>query len=453
MFEFEPIKTLDFLLAPFVAGIILAIGKSFRNKHYPAGHPYHRYFMPALIVKLSGAVVICLIYTYYYSGGDTVNYFYHAQVINHSFTKSPFDWIKLLLAIPDRLDPNFYEYTQLMEWYGKSGTYTVSQIAAVASLITFNTFIPAALLFGALSFTGLWALFRTFAEQFPKLIEPIAVATLFIPSVALWGSGIFKDTLCMFSLGWLCYATFQYFVNGNRSSGNLIRIVFHTLLLVTIKIYIIICFIPALSGWILFKNTSRIQNKALSTFITIASFLVILGVFSVLFTQFGDVLGKYSLDNIQKTAETTRRWITYQGRLDEGSVYDLGEFDPSFGGMLSKFPQAVNVTLFRPYLWEARKVIVFFNALESFVLLLLTIKVFSMIGIKRFFQTISTNYTIQFTLIFSIIFAFSVGISSFNFGALSRYKIPCIPFYLLTLILVFYTHAKPGQRLAKSLRL
>jgi hypothetical protein len=257
----------------------------------------------------------------------------------------------------------------------------------------------------------------------------------------------------MFSLGWLCYATVQYFVNGNRSSGNLIRIVFHTLLLLTIKIYIIICFIPALSGWILFKNTSRIQNKALSTFITIASFLVILGVFSVLFTQFGDVLGKYSLDNIQKTAETTRRWITYQGRLDEGSVYDLGEFDPSFGGMLSKFPQAVNVTLFRPYLWEARKVIVFFNALESFVLLLLTIKVFSMIGIKRFFQTISTNYTIQFTLIFSIIFAFSVGISSFNFGALSRYKIPCIPFYLLTLILVFYTHAKPGQRLAKSLRL
>jgi len=453
MFEFERISILDFLLTPFVAGLIYFFAKRFRNRHYPVGHPYRRFFLPALIFKMIGAIAICLIYVYYYNGGDTINYFYHAQVINSTFIESPTKWFNLLLARPNPYDPEYFEYIRLMQWYGIAGTYTVSQFAAVASLLTLNTFIPTALLFSALSFTGLWALFRTFAEQFPKLIEPIATATLFIPSVALWGSGIFKDTLCMFSLGWLCYATIQFFVYGNRSARNIAQILIHTFILATIKIYIIICIIPALSGWVLFKNISRIKNKAMSTLVILTALVVVIGLFNYLFTELGDLLGKYSLGNIQKTSEITRNWIAYSSNKDNGSTYDLGEFDNSIIGIIAKLPQAVNVTLFRPYLWEARKLIVFLNALESFILLFLTIKVLFTIGVKRFLQTITTNYTVQFTLIFSLVFAFSVGISSLNFGALSRYKIPCIPFFLLTLILLYYSHVRPGQRLAKSLRL
>jgi len=112
--------------------------------------------------------------------------------------------------------------------------------------------------------------------------------------------------------------------------------------------------------------------------------------------------------------------------------------------MLTKFPLAVNVTLFRPYIWESGKVLVFFNALESLALLLLTLKVLSVVGLKQSLSTIRSNPTIQFALLFSIVFAFAVGISSFNFGALSRYKIPCIPFYALSMVLIYYL-SKPGR--------
>jgi hypothetical protein len=44
-----------------------------------------------------------------------------------------------------------------------------------------------------------------------------------------------------------------------------------------------------------------------------------------------------------------------------------------------------------------------------------------------------------------LIFAFAVGISSYNFGALSRYKIPCLPFYALGLVLVYYKN-RPIQK-------
>src|SRR5690606_36128594 len=98
------------------------------------------------------------------------------------------------------------------------------------------------------------------------------------------------------------------------------------------------------------------------------------------------------------------------------------------------------VTLFRPYLWETRKVIQLINALEATILLLVTIKVFISVGPKRLWMTISADPTIQFCLIFSLIFAFAVGISSGNFGTLSRYRIPCLPFYGLTLVLIYYKH-------------
>lgn len=137
-----------------------------------------------------------------------------------------------------------------------------------------------------------------------------------------------------------------------------------------------------------------------------------------------------------KTAAVTRDWISFVSEAQEGSTYDLGEFDPSIGGMLSKFPQAVVVTLFRPFPWEARKVIIALSALEALVFLYFTLKAIFTKG--RQFKTIFKDPNITFFLIFSLIFAFAVGISSYNFGALSRYKIPCLPFYAAFLMIVLY---------------
>ncbi len=83
------ITLLDFLVLPIVLLFVYAIAYHYRNRHYPHGHPYHRYFIPGLTLKIAGAIFIGLVYEYYYRGGDTMNYFYHARVINSSFTDSP----------------------------------------------------------------------------------------------------------------------------------------------------------------------------------------------------------------------------------------------------------------------------------------------------------------------------------------------------------------------------
>ncbi|MBS1620057.1 MAG: hypothetical protein JST10_13245 [Bacteroidetes bacterium] len=418
-------------------GIIYAFAYKLRNKNYSGNNPLKRYFIPALSVKIAGAVFIGLIYGFYYNGGDSYYFFNQAQIVNSSFNESAEKWVNLLFHIPAPNDPEYYSYISKMEWYQDPSSYAVISITAFLSVFTLNTYLPTAVLFAFISFSGVWALFRTFASLYPSLIRPIAIAILFIPSVVIWGSGIFKDTLCLFGLGWLTYGTFRILVQKDFRPGNIILTILSFLLIARIKVYILLAFTPALVMWLFFYYTQRIKNSAQKILVKLIILAILVGGFLFTTLQLTSELGSYSLDRVVETVNVTSGWIHYASG-DEGSAYSLGEVGHSYGSLLLKFPLAVNVTLFRPYIWESRKVLVLFSALEALLFLFITLKIIFTLGVAKIWRTISKDPTIQFCLIFSIIFAFAVGISSYNFGALSRYKIPCLPFFALALMLIYY---------------
>jgi hypothetical protein len=433
----------DFILTPIYLLIIYLIAKNKRNKNYPVGHPLRPYYLLGLYLKLFGALFIGLIYQYYYGYGDTLVFFYHTQLINSSFLDSPVIWFKLLIrATPT---PEMYKYISNMYFYWSDpSSYTVAAIGAFFGLFTFTSYLPTALLFAYFSFSGIWAMFKTFCRIYPHYIKELAIAFLFIPSTFVWGSGIFKDTICMFGLGWLTYTTFRIFINKDFSFKNLFIFAFSFYLIYLIKVYILLAFVPALSIWLLITYSAKIKSHAMRTLAKLSFIAISVLAFFLLAQSFAKELDKYSLEQIAKTAETTRGWISYVSERDEGSGYNLGTFDPSPLGMLSKFPQAVNVTLFRPYIWEARKPIIFIAALEALGFIILTIMAFSKAGLGLF-KKIFADPNLFFFFTFSIIFAFAVGISTYNFGTLSRYKIPCIPFFA-ALLLILYKQGKYTQK-------
>ena len=444
------LSILDFVLLPFLLSIIYAIAYKLRNKNYPHKHPLRKYFIPALTIKIFGALFIGLIYAYYYKGGDTYYFFNQAQVLNSALGDSFGKWINLLFHIPTAQDGNYYGYISRMEWYPDTASYTVVSITAFLSIFTFNTYLPTAVLFAVISFSGVWALFRAFAYLYPFLIRSIAIAILFIPSVFVWGSGIFKDTICIFGLGWLTYGMFRFLVQRDFSLANILVSILSFFLIARVKLYILLGFAPALIMWIFFNYSQKIRNRSKKIAVKFVMIVIVMGGFLLFMRQFAHELGKYSLENVVQTSRVTGNYI-YWISGDEGSAYNLGDLSPTIGGMLSKFPLAVNVTLFRPYIWEAKKIIVLLSSLEAILFLVITLKVLFMVGPLKAWKTINKDPTIQFCLIFSLVFAFAVGISSFNFGALSRYKIPCLPFYALALILIYYKNFPPQKKLMKIL--
>jgi hypothetical protein len=435
----------DLLLTPIYLMVLSFFAKRHRDKKYPPGHPLRKYYMPGLYAKFAGAIFIALIYQYYYHGGDTYNYYLHSKIINSSLDDSFSTWLQLLLHTSVDKNAHLYPYVAQMEWYNETSAYTVAVFGAIFGLFNATSYMPIALLFAFFAYTGIWAMYKTFVNLYPALYKQLAIAFLFIPSTLVWGSAVFKDTICMFGLGWMTYSTFRIFVNRDLSFRNILLLILSFYLTAIIKLYILLAFIPALFLWLLMTYSKKIKSVGLRWIINLLFAGITVTGFLFLSNKFAKELDQYSLQNISQTASSTRGWIMYAAG-DEGSTYDLGPIDGSIGGMLKKFPQGIVVTLFRPFPWEIKKVIVGLSAIEAMVFAYFTLKLF--FNRRSKLSLFMKDPTVLFCLIYSIIFAFAVGISSGNFGALSRYKIPCLPFYgafLMISMSYFKTKKKKAQ--------
>jgi hypothetical protein len=199
--------------------------------------------------------------------------------------------------------------------------------------------------------------------------------------------------------------------------------------------------LPALSMWTFLIYRKNIKSEIIKTLST-PIFIVLILVSVVFVLQgLGNIFTKFSVDNAQKKAEDMQRWHTYVVEVmndGEGSSYNLGEIDFSPVGLMRTAPAAINVALFRPWLWEVKNPVMLLEAMESLFILVFSIyTLFIFIrNIPIGLSVISDNPSIMFMIVFAIIFAFSVGFTSYNFGSLSRYRIPLLPFYVGAILIL-----------------
>jgi hypothetical protein len=109
--------------------------------------------------------------------------------------------------------------------------------------------------------------------------------------------------------------------------------------------------------------------------------------------------------------------------------YDLGITDFSTFGMFKAMPIAIFTAFYRPFLWEPGSLFIKISALEAFIFLLLTIRIFFTFSVFAFFKEMRTNELLMASLIFAIILGFFAGYTSGLFGVLVRFKAPLLPFY------------------------
>ncbi|WKN42822.1 hypothetical protein [Tunicatimonas pelagia] len=437
---------LDVLIGPVVLAIVLAI--AFAVRPWFTDPLTHRYFIPALGMKIFGALAVGFIYQFYYGGGkpsgDTFNYHQNASIVLEAFSDDPAVGLQLLMANGEYTS-EIFNYAVRMYWFRSPTEYFVVRIIAILGLFTLHSYAAIAILFAAISFSGVWAMYKAFYKFYPGLHRMLAWAILFVPSVVFWGSGILKDTITLGALGWATWAIVRVFFERKSVVSSSLILLFVLYTIYSIKIYIALCFLPAALLWVFMSYSSQISSTPLR--LMIAPFIIgiagAIGYYAVL--KVGEGNNRYSLEKVSETAEITARYLAYVGEKQGGSVYTLGDYDFSPTGMLQKFPLAVNVTLFRPYLWEAYNPVMMLSALESLATLLITLYVFFKAGLLRSFSLIGSNPIILFCLLFAVAFSFAVGVSTYNFGSLVRYKIPMFPFYLSGLIILWH-HANEARK-------
>ncbi len=434
----------DLFITPIY--IILLSLLAFVIRPYVTDEKTRRYFMPALWVRFAGAILLGLIYQYYYEGGDTFAYWEHGSA--HIWRAMMDDFalgVQILLGDAGDYDLGKFEYVQRIWYYRDPRSFFVVRVAAIFDLFTFSTYSSTALFFGAFSFSGSWALFQALNRKYPGSSFQIAIAILFVPSTILWGSGILKDTITLGALNWMVFGIFNWIeLDGNRLK-SIVIIVVSALLVAAIKLYILALALPLSVIWIYLRFVSRLPRQVPKFIVAPVMLAIATSAGYLAVTQITSFNEHYSIENLAQTAMITAYDIRYGwgARDGIGSGYSLGELDGTLQSMILLMPGAINVTLFRPYPWEIRNPLMAFSALESFAFFMLALLVLFRAGmvIQRM------DPFITFAFLFSIAFAFAVGVSTYNFGTLMRYKIPCLPYFMLFCVLVLRPayHAVPAS--------
>ena len=396
-------------------------------------------------LKIIGAVVITLLFNLYYSGGDTTGYYNDARLLNKVLFTNPSLAFEMFFSSgdPSKWSNNLIDGFDGFRFANEPTTWLVCKITAIIELFTFRSMLGTAMVFGFISARLIWGFYKTMLIIYPNNIRNLALAILFIPNVLLWGSGIFKDTitLCLTMYVFVClYNIFDLKKNILKNTVYLIVCVY---IVFAVKSYIIVSFLGCLSIWL----ASHFKIK--STFLRVVLRPILIALFGVIafvgFDQFTKSFEQYQIDKVLETTKATGAYLKYVTEKNEGSAYDIGTLEPTVPGLLKLAPAAINVTLFRPYIWEGRKIIIFFSALESTFILLFTLYVIFKVGPFGMIKIIFKDKLLFSFLLFTLLLSIFVGLSSFNFGSLVRYKIPCIPLYLIVLSVAL----KKGERKIK----
>ncbi len=430
----------DLLLAPFYILIIAGIAYYYKNIQFRKNHKKHyRYFLPALFLKIGGSIGLCLVYFFYYDGGDAINYFVSAKMYVNVLLSGDFDKFFALLDYKSQnvnyilSSGNTYGYLMFSpnDYYA---LFTVS-LTIPFVLLGCKSMVAASILLSSVSFIGLWKLYEVFIDNFPDLARQFAYALFFIPSVFFWGSGILKDTYTLSAIGFFVYGLYHYQILKRRKLQYLLAIIASVIIFIYIKPYVLFALLPGSLIWISFNRIKNMKNQLLAALVIPVLLSVTLGVVVFILNNFGQYLGEYSLNNVlEKAVKTQQDLIREQYG---GNSYNIGVFEPTVEGVLTKIPAALNLALFRPYIWDVKNVMMLLSALENLFMLGFSLYILVKVKFSTLVKSLFSHPLLIFSLLFALFFAFSVGLTTANYGALARLKIPCIPFYLASLFILY----------------
>jgi hypothetical protein len=369
--------------------------------------------LTALVLKLLGALVRYYVAFEIYGGAvDAAAYHYYGSGLAERFRAGDFN-----TGMDSLISTNFVAFfTGLI--------YTVIGPSIYAGF----------LLYSWLAFWGLFYFYRAFTIAVPGgNRRSYARLLFFLPSILYWPSSIGKEALMMFGLGLAAFGI------ARTLTGRTLR----GLVVAGVGLWLAAMVRPHVAGmaglglavaYILGRTQrGRLPAGLLMKAVTTVS---LVGLAMVLLSQTASFLEAQGLDPEEGVTSvldgTTER--TSRG----GSSFAVS----SAGYSPTRLPWATVTILFRPFVIEAHNPQALVTALESTILLILTLTRGRHIlrAVRSFRRLPYVTFVVVYAGVFVLAFS-----SIANFGILARERTQVLPFFLVLL-------AVPGVRAGRALQ-
>ena len=371
-------------------------------------------------LKVLAGVAVYFLYTYHYterSDADIYKYFDDALILNKLAYSDFWIYLEFFFGVENYDTASVLCREEMLYWdrphnYGLlNDNRTIVRLHSIMGFLSLGNYQVHNILFNLLSFSGLIALWKFFEYRF-KVKKWTLILSLFVfPTICIWSSTVLKESILIFALGFFVYSIFV----KNRVVNYLVASILF-ILLAGIKPYVLFALLPSFLflGLIRFLSGSRV----IIAFVSITVFAL-----SIYFVN------EYSsvkiLDNLILKQQD---FIALAKNSNANSVYAIPQLTNSFD-ILKYGVTAVATCLFRPFIWEANGLFSVLAAVENVFLLVLIFFFLLNCRLKAW------NEWCWFSLLFILTLALVVGLTTPVFGALVRYKMPLIPFFL---ILIFH---------------
>ncbi len=435
----------DFLVF-FIWIFLFYIFFAIRRKRFadPVLRSYHK---KAFWIKVISSFAFCLFLIYLSPGDATSLYFPEGRNIYHLILKDP-SHFKILFLPGKEFDQNLLYDSGNAGFFNEESNFMVTRIVAIASFFTFGKFMAINLFFSMLAFSGVWKLYLFFYNLYPHLHKQFAIAVLYLPTFVFWSSGILKDPLCVGAIGWISYSMYCLFIKKSGIIKNIFIVLAASWLLIILKVYILVSYLPFYILFLILYQFRKVKNTVLKMMLVfvflVASIIGFVQSAENIQSALGNFIGKGS---ITKTIKSYQQNYNNQQSYAE-SNFSLGvEFDGTPQSLLKMAPAAIIATLYRPFLWESKKVSTLLSSLESLVIMIFSLYVILRVGIFKFLKTIARDPVVLYCMLFAMLFSLFVGATTLNFGSLVRYKIPAMPFYMIALFLIMDVNKKLKKKL------
>lgn len=433
-------------ISPFlIVGIAAVLLRAFMQDMRPWER---RLLVFGFVFQIFGIFAIIGVTKYYYGGGDMLNYHEHGNRIANLWgtdltTIGPMVWELLLQEGGDELVP-----------YG-AGTPTGSMhaVGAILGLATGGSLFSMCAVVGFAAFFSRLVIYRLMrGELDSRYWRPVMTATMLMPSVVYWSSGLLKESVALAAIGPMVWGA-QRLTQTKKRLYGLFPLALGLIVCGLFKAYLLPPFVLAAAAWF---YVVRARKSGVESFARPAR-LVLAGVAAItLLLAIGTVLPRYDFRTIQSQVAKEQHRGSY---VDGGSDFSLQDSAPnSTAGFLMAAPWAVVTALFRPAIIEARNPLSLLNSLETLVLLIMLLQALSRNGLWRCIQKVRRSSLLTFCTVFTLVLAMGVGFSTTNMGTLSRYRMPLVPFFVVVLVVLrdrtpkTSREAAPHRRLSKSTR-
>ena len=423
---------LDFILFPVYVALFYFLFSA-RRKNYtdPILRHYHK---QGFWIKVIAVIGFTFFNTMLSVGDSFLLFFTEGTNICHMIMKD-FSHVKWLYLPSSEFDQTLLKNPANMGYLKGENNYMVVRITAILSFLSFQKYLILNLFFSMLSFSGVWRLYRFFYEEYPHLHKQLAIAILYLPTFVFWSSGILKDPICTGAIGWITYALYEALYKKKDILKNAVILFVAGYLLYVIKVYILISYVPFFLLFLVLKNVTLIKSRLLRITFVLGLVFLAMTMFTTVMQQLAGTLGAYGGNDVTKNISIYQK--AYAEQEDVGSSFSLGvEYDGSVSSLIRIAPAAIIATLYRPFIWESKKISTLLSSLESMVIMFFTLAVFYKARPRNFIRPILKDPTIMYCLLFALLFALFVGATTANFGTLVRYKIPCMPFYIIAIFLI-----------------